>query len=1732
MKKGEINTYILSIIEIAKSVFPNNKLFLLIFFFFKFIGLIILSNAIEYDHDVVLNTYNLFQYFTYYQAANKNYFSYELLCCILYIVLLYPIIGFIILRFYKRKRKHKTKQISSTETKYDNSVFFLNNDIGEIDITFSKKQLILIKANFIIYFIIVFLSQHIIEVLAYVYSEWIRKDINVSNDLLFKSLNGLFIFITNLYVYLFFIIFNSPFLSDAKAFNHKHSRPFLIILMLLFNLQGIHYYPLIERTELCKTIMLSLSGIFIGVMLVLLMRHYTLFNFYYITLISFIFFSLFTFLISLFMETHEISEVALSNGFYIFKYIISLICVFMFIFIWKRVQFIVMNKALSQNIFVRVKNINSNYIYRLIEITKGFSSNFNCISLLYQLIDEHKTKCDQTDECQNTYISINRLYRQLIKSKFEIEYSNDKNYTNTFFDILLFVENEIYNLVYWIMINNKVQSRIEIILLHCNYVFEIMKNINLALFIIEEYSLSIKDMPFKYQIYFNDLKREILQRNKEQSYNKIGKEKTVHVKCVNFLKYYKVICALKKYILITIEDYQYIFYMKNNFIEEKRTAGNNNKINHLQKIFDQSLTLNKSLNKIEQILKDNYYEDKLRNPEVSYLLSNFYTLTSREIPKQMKKYFLHIEYYETVTKFPSFHQEVQFIYPMIFSGNDNKIIFLSKHLSNILGYTQKEVLGKDFHMLLPSLFREQHNLVMRRYLLINQMFNIDKDIFLIDKEKHYYKCHLFSGLLPSLENKLLIINDFDIKNQLTKCFLFILDLETNIISMSNTFEDKFKLTYEMFRKLNVTFNSLFSINTDKLSREFKKKLQSIQSKNLQGLQRIVPIQQSSLHDKLILYYCKREINKNDIKVTKVSSKLTMMSMIQKIKSQIIEHEFDSNWLHNIKLFEDIIREDTRINQSSFFDITIQLHCIGSCGYYYVKVYDQQEEEIFQEEKKTNKFSGTFLDPYCKFHSINVAGRQFKNFRDSEIYMLDTNSKRNIQNTNSTRNQNQSTINSISVNSSASSYINSNSTLSHTNQQLITKGRKSSILSNIKTNKIFTTTPIDNKPKLFNFNIKPTLETPLMIILNCLLAILISLYIYNIFFKRSLFNYIQDLLELNMILVKLRQYIIDSSLHVTSGCLISDGLIPSIIDGVEMSIETIRYLLGSSSSDLFFQLKKLLHFISHYSHHDEIKGLIHVFQKNDNYTMLNADYSISTYESNFETELYYFHYTTNVLNRANTFTKCNVKNFYIDKSDFSLINEKSNFEEQLMYYICNNVPSTFMNQVNSMIVQADHFIMEDYHEELRKTKVFDIALFIIGLVGCILFLWIILIKTGKIRLCFNDFLQNNDKTSNYLKKLIAFKEVILNLEPENCFNYEVLKSNKKLKQKTESTKTRSRKSIVNKKICVFNKVPTEDIETPQGYITFNVFTFHSICSYFFIAILFILTHTSLLITNYFYDIYFFNRILEGKRLSYYYLDRTPSYNEILLYHRVSVLYNDYNFLQIPIKEYQDYLVNFEMDLSNLSLDKDERYSVLGTSMATFLYYRMSLEGKRIKHFEGGSKNRVLNERYKYAVQLKPSSGVCKVISTRYDEKAIDQSPEYNSTTVYDVCMKLSNGISDDGTTPTMTMVYSYLMDEYKDFVREDGKGDVVKNLSSYLYLMTLYQRVFVYNASQVVTSSLITQDIKNLFSEILKEEKIFQILEIIFHIIYITFFYCFILYSLTKKIRVFEKFVKRMNYVTK
>ena len=90
--------------------------------------------------------------------------------------------------------------------------------------------------------------------------------------------------------------------------------------------------------------------------------------------------------------------------------------------------------------------------------------------------------------------------------------------------------------------------------------------------------------------------------------------------------------------------------------------------------------------------------------------------------------------------------------------------------------------------------------------------------------------------------------------------------------------------------------------------------------------------------------------------------------------------------------------------------------------------------------------------------------------------------------------------------------------------------------------------------------------------------------------------------------------------------------------------------------------------------------------------------------------------------------------------------------------------------------------------------------------------------------------------------------------------------------------------------------------------------------------------------------------------------------------------------------------------------------------------------------------------------------------------------------------------------------------------------IIKYLSSHLYLVVLYQRIYIYNTSWLVTTKLLGIDFKNLFRKIHSTEVIMQILEIITSAIICMFFYLFIIVSLSKKILNFESIVNRINYV--
>lgn len=253
--------------------------------------------------------------------------------------------------------------------------------------------------------------------------------------------------------------------------------------------------------------------------------------------------------------------------------------------------------------------------------------------------------------------------------------------------------------------------------------------------------------------------------------------------------------------------------------------------------------------------------------------------------------------------------------------------------------------------------------------------------------------------------------------------------------------------------------------------------------------------------------------------------------------------------------------------------------------------------------------------------------------------------------------------------------------------------------------------------------------------------------------------------------------------------------------------------------------------------------------------------------------------------------------------------------------------------------------------------------------------------------------------------------------------------------------------------------------------------------------FIIIHATLLILNFLFDNDFIHQIRFAKRLGYYYMDRTPSNNEILLYHRISLLNNDHLYIKFPPSDYKLYLQNLYIKDTEINTSSDSRYLTLEDSMASFLYFRLFKIFSLISQYERMEANSALKERHKFAIETNKKVGACEAYSQRYTSLNLKESVFFNYTHILDACLKLAGGIGDNGSTNSRKNYISYLMDEYIDFIKEKRNGDIIKYLSSDLYLVVLYQRIFIYNTSWLVTTKLLGIDFKNLFIKIHKTEVI-------------------------------------------
>ena len=272
------------------------------------------------------------------------------------------------------------------------------------------------------------------------------------------------------------------------------------------------------------------------------------------------------------------------------------------------------------------------------------------------------------------------------------------------------------------------------------------------------------------------------------------------------------------------------------------------------------------------------------------------------------------------------------------------------------------------------------------------------------------------------------------------------------------------------------------------------------------------------------------------------------------------------------------------------------------------------------------------------------------------------------------------------------------------------------------------------------------------------------------------------------------------------------------------------------------------------------------------------------------------------------------------------------------------------------------------------------------------------------------------------------------------------------------------NLDSNKICNLSSPLHDNIETSyenrEIYLHLCSFTIIRRNSFIFVTICLFL-HCSLLLTNYIIDIDIFDKILQARKLSFYYIDRTPSLNEILFYHRISILYNDPYYFEISYENYKKYLVGFDLSTAGKVFENDKRYQTLGVSQAAFLHYKIYLESSQIKKFEHLKNSDVLKLRHEYGNHILNKSGVCQFITSNYGKQGFSQFQGFNESYNYHACMNLRGGIADDGSTKSYDSLFSYIMDEYIDFILNyEIDNNVIPFLSSKLFIATLYSMIFV------------------------------------------------------------------------
>lgn len=1736
------NEFLFHLILTVRKIIPNSEYFYILLFLFKFIPPILFTHALYSVHSSLFTLNKVFRSVTIFYHSNRN-LNYKALCIFIYLflIVLILLIGFIVIYL-----RYKSKKSYAFE-KGTNRI----------------KMIIKITTYLII--IVMFLYQHIMEVLLYGIIEVIfsyvdksefkeRYEMHISGNekYIFFGFNIIF------FICMILIMLGALFITSNKIiksqYGYKSSQSLYVSLTycLLWSFQGAYSASYNLKEDLQEKYHVTGCYCIVIILFFDLLISVKRINFlswsktdYFIKIMNHFF--LLSGIIDIFIYHFKPKNVYTFQKFY---FITLALTIFNSICMTNWMDKLSINhfmKQFSKEIFNSSKNPNFRLFFQFYIITTYIKQENEKNYFIYKIIKQHSINCS-SESC------LCKRYNNSLTEKRTIDAVTFDKLSSKF---ISYTEKQIVE-----NINNYSKENIRLIskllYLHLEYLYTQKRANKMNIMYLSKFYLSKKrnrltfsDAYLIYEIYHMIIDDK--EYNREYSSNQNFLEKNI---------IFEMIQEIMEGICISIEKIMQYKNLKNtnSFMFFKcEDILNNSKLFYQKNKYLITLLKNEISNNVSDFFI-----------ELKFLIIFFVKLFQLQLPFELEHLInedndKQLEYEDVLQSINTIQvtpKKNNFIIMLL--NNENKFIinYISIELAEFLMFPLNSIKGMNFHdFLLPKYISEYHEIYMKNFIFFGGM-SYKKTTFILNSKNQLNQIDIRCKVLPSFSYFFSLIVQVDNKeNNDYRYYSALLNSSYDAFALSQSFEEKFYLNQNTITTIKVNLCDYFGISKERINDSFKDIKQEFLDKlsNLRLHLYSFPASTTISKNEYPLYsnvdpsYFKQKTEKKiHIKKIMVNKDKLLKSISNYCNSIEILNQEPNNrgkrsWhikgtlSSNEQTYSVYTKMVTRLTDSSYM-ISFQLKTIGNDIYYIFTISESKDK--FDSNDTITKLD---LNGLTSYNNKSPTSRfDLNSYNESVQYPQKGSylfSPRKSSGLAELSNEFDKLNFGKNTNITNDSYLNQSSNVS---RNLSSMGLNSPNVR-FKTNDKLPLVPetpasinpfIDVNKKYFQVQIAKNLIVLILVMIATLNCIDIAL-------NNSSREYSLDLFYINAFAIFITNDIYFGALSTINACLVNDNIQTGNITNLKLQIK-------QSSKDVI----DCFYWLNYYTNRIIDKpdaGIIYdLFNDDEEYSQMLSNWDVRTYHSNLNDEIYSVYHYFRTFNQNEDAYYCRIKKIFIDKN-VNKYTETPTKEEKLLYYICANLINKIAYKLEILMKESTNLLIADSNNSKLKGLYITIAIIVLsilifGLV--ILSMYNLLNIISKLILFIFTKRDNEDILIEDIKK---FKVLIYGFTFSNSIEYtlfkmgignlieskrkerKVVKVNKKYYSPRRRGLTKKSRKAIN---SVSNNMKKEENEekTMKTNSIFLMKTKPKFGLFLFILIVFVfIIYYSFQITNLLISLDSYDRIILENNFGTNIFERGPKINEITLYSLISVLMNDICYITKDPSNYGDFILSNLFDI-DINLNDNSIFQSFDNSNYIYLYYQIYIIRTNINSFLNSNKKGYLKTTTENEFLFDDEDNFCIIAAYKY-------LLGYYNTRITDFrvfayflsdrvqnCRTVGNGLNMSGHNSAVDLFLQQLTNLYSKFKKGPSSTRQLTFFKEPDLIWIEDNVLNVFRHVQFADAYSVIDDIEYSYRLNNKKKVSFSITSIIFSAVIIMSLFLIINYKFDSTITILKSFVDSFDRV--